>query len=1506
MAATLEMPQEEEEDEAMNDVDVQEVVLADEAPTAVSAAEHEPKPKRWREALARAVQKIADERRESVGDHQRLSVADVVVQAAAAFDRHGHIYMDFDDDDDRYDISGLQEQATKCVEESMLLTSQSSRADYDVPVMTICLMVVGTHGDVQPFVAIAKRLLLDGHRVRLATHAAYRDLVMSHGVEFYPLAGDPKELSAYMVKTGGHLIPFDLETLQKDVPRNMQMIEEILYSTWPAVSEADPDGGGPGIPGEPFRAQAIISNPVTYGHIHVAERLGVPLHIMFPQPWVPTTAFPHPLSNLPYTGKPAKVNYMSYKMVDLLMWQATEGMINAFRRDKLELRKIRKGDGGRDLLLDLAIPHAFMWSPHLVPKPNDWGRIYDVIGTVKLEAPSSTYTPSPQLEAFLDQNAGPIFVGFGSMVIQDPEGVTKMIIDAAAEANVRVLIQSSWSDMAGNLTIPDNIFFLGSCPHDWLMPRVSAVVHHGGAGTTAAGLLAGKPTFIVPFFGDQPFWGRAVLDAGVGVEPCPIFRLTTEKLRSAFAALESPQLRARAKALQELMRHEDGAGEAVRCFYRNLPLHHMRCDLDCKRAATTWSQKDKIRLCDECRFVVTSRSENLLTDVVEYTFVDYSPRGPENVLEGASAGVGAFAHVFGSGIKDVIVKPAQGYREEGAKGAAIGLVKGLGGLIISPLVGTLVFADHFATGAYNNVRGDDDRKGLLIADNKKLLHALGMKSHNNVYNGSMCADEKVDTNNQLSAQIAIQLTTEEKSKIEGRYLALMEERKLHSPELLDIATTTPSVSSEDSAAVADGTTYNGSDSFGISFGDGEKIGEALHEAEVRELAAEAHKKDKVQEEYVESLKSQQLPKMNICMMTTGSWEESVQQYVAIGLRLKADGHSVRIATTSGYRDHVASAGLSFYPLGGSAVTTGNFLQYLYQRSLSEPRHKSRLLNLAHAKLSHWRESFPEMGDLRDLVFSLWPACVNADPLEPGKAFRADAIIAHPYLFGQTIVAERLGVPLHCMSYNPQSRTQAFPHLLSSNMKLYKPYRYSPTNSVSYDVVDNLLWNSTRDVLDDFRDFLGLTGRSVANNLLAEWRTAHTYLWDPALLPKPHDWGSEIGIAGYVELPDSNLDNAGLDGIEQELRSFVEKEPSMPLLYFGFQCGDWDPRRVQDLVTTLHRAAQKACVRLIFQGYESSNDDAAFFVGGTDAVFEIDQQFPVKRILPHVHATLHWGDLSITSTCLSAGKPACVVPRNITQRMWGQALVLAGAGIEPLEPDALTPSNLVHVFHALLDSKLAHCATRLASRIVPTDAIEAAVSAFYGNLPLKGMTCDLDPTRMARVYDSVHKLKLSYEARLVVHQITKDEGSARDLKYKPLKYSQHCPPRFSLRELELLDSASPGNLKKQPQTNILHPCDPTNAEVVAKVDHERASLSSFLLPKESAVLKHCGDFPHKKRFQLARAQSMALSVVEMPKLWKSEEEQAQRTLEINEKYDKFLLTRNFASSASSSSTSSAAL
>ncbi|KAF1789603.1 Glycosyltransferase family 28, N-terminal domain [Phytophthora cactorum] len=567
------------------------------------------------------------------------------------------------------------------------------------PLMNICILIVGTRGDVQPFLAIALRLQEDGHRVRLATHAVYRDFVMSHGIEFYPLGGDPKELAAYMVKTGGNLIPMKIKTLTED---------------------------GPGVPGPPFRAQAIIANPVSYGHVHVAERLGVPLHIMFPQPWVPTMAFPHPLSNLAYTGKWQKRNYLSYKLVDMIMWQGTEGVINEFRTEVLKLHPIRNGDSGSELLLDLSIPHSFMWSPQLVPKPSDWGDLYDVIGTVTLKGPASEYSPSPELEAFLGNDGGPIFVGFGSMVLADPLATTKMIIEAATHAKMRVLIQSSWTDMAGDIDIPGNVFFLGNCPHDWLMPRVSAVVHHGGAGTTAAGLLAGKPTFIVPFFGDQPFWGQAVMSTRVGVPPCPIAQLTTEILHNAFVELANPDLRKRAEAMRDLMLREDGAGEAVRKFYHHLPTQDMWCDLDHQRIAMQWTVHDRIKLCDRCAFIIRERPENHKKKFVRYHCVDYSARGPSSLLTGVATGAIVFAHELTGGLTGVLLQPARGLINGGVVGAVRGAVTGVYYLLVRPVHGAVLFADRAVAGRKNAKREEGHRKLNNVFD-RHLMAALGVQ-----------------------------------------------------------------------------------------------------------------------------------------------------------------------------------------------------------------------------------------------------------------------------------------------------------------------------------------------------------------------------------------------------------------------------------------------------------------------------------------------------------------------------------------------------------------------------------------------------------------------------------------------------------------------------------------------------------------------------------------------------------------------------------------------------------
>ena len=349
-----------------------------------------------------------------------------------------------------------------------------------VPPMNIVILVVGTRGDVQPFVYFGQALQRKGHRVRLATHAEYRaDVVNKGGLEFYPLAGDPRKLSEYMVKTGGRLMP---DLLNKEerlaLPEKMAMLRDICFSCYPACTAPDPDPEGNQ---KPFLADAIVSNPVSYGHIHVAEAVCVPLHIMFPQPWSPTKCFPHPLSTPHFENNWCNSNFMSYLMLDEFMWLGLGSMINSFRKEVLHLPLIRTGERGRSLLNDNSVPISHMWSPTFVPKCPDWPPHVDVVGEFRpLSNASTSFSPSSELAAFLSSSEGspgdkPLYVGFGSMVIEDKDAanLVKSIIEVSDKLNCRVLLQSGWTKYADeNTLLSERVLVIGAMPHDWLFDQV--------------------------------------------------------------------------------------------------------------------------------------------------------------------------------------------------------------------------------------------------------------------------------------------------------------------------------------------------------------------------------------------------------------------------------------------------------------------------------------------------------------------------------------------------------------------------------------------------------------------------------------------------------------------------------------------------------------------------------------------------------------------------------------------------------------------------------------------------------------------------------------------------------------------------------------------------------------------------------------------------------------------------------------------------------------------------
>ncbi len=464
----------------------------------------------------------------------------------------------------------------------------------EVPPLSIVVMTVGSRGDVQPFIPIGRRLA-ERHRVRIATHRVFRSMVEGAGLEFYPLAGDPTVLMDYMLRSGGHILkPRRLDRVLVDVPRQRALIAEIFASTWRACTEPDPDRPG----ALPFKADLIIANPPSFGHIHCAEALRVPLHMIFTMPWSPTTVYPHPLAGLDFAQNQPLQNYLSYGAVDLVIWTGIHDLVNAFRRDALGLPPLSLAEGA-GMLEDHAVPFTYLWPDALVPRPADWPPHVELANFTFYDM-GHGYQPPAALAEFLAGGEAPIYVGFGSVLVEDPAAVARTIFSALEKAGARGVVSEGWAHLRGG-TPPPNVFLLGDTPHDWLFPRCRAVCHHGGAGTTSAGLRAGLPTIVVPSFGDQFFWGRMVSDAGAGPDPIPITRLTTAALTAAFDACRRPQVRERAQALGARLREIDGAERAVQSVYRWLPVEAMRCAAHPDRLATIecLACGDR-RLCPEC------------------------------------------------------------------------------------------------------------------------------------------------------------------------------------------------------------------------------------------------------------------------------------------------------------------------------------------------------------------------------------------------------------------------------------------------------------------------------------------------------------------------------------------------------------------------------------------------------------------------------------------------------------------------------------------------------------------------------------------------------------------------------------------------------------------------------------------------------------------------------------------------------------------------------------------
>ena len=232
----------------------------------------------------------------------------------------------------------------------------------------------------------------------------------------------------------------------------------------------------------------------------------------------------------------------------------------------------------------------------MIPKPADWGPNILISGFYFLSLAES-YRPPQELAAFLDSGPPPIYIGFGSIVVDDPNAMTQLIFAAVKMSGQRALVSKGWGGIgADSLIVPEGVFMLENVPHDWLFRHVSCVVHHGGAGTTAAGIALGKPTVIVPFFGDQTFWGERIAKAGAGPLPIPNKQLTSDNLAAAILEALKPVVQCRAQELGAKISAEKGSDVGAKSFHDSLNIDTLRCSLTPSRAAVWQVKRAAIRL----------------------------------------------------------------------------------------------------------------------------------------------------------------------------------------------------------------------------------------------------------------------------------------------------------------------------------------------------------------------------------------------------------------------------------------------------------------------------------------------------------------------------------------------------------------------------------------------------------------------------------------------------------------------------------------------------------------------------------------------------------------------------------------------------------------------------------------------------------------------------------------------------------------------------------------------
>lgn len=412
------------------------------------------------------------------------------------------------------------------------------------PLKITCL-TIGSRGDVQPYIALCKGLLAEGHKPKIATHSEFEPWIRKHGIDFAPVDGDPAELMRICVENG----MFTYSFLREASLKFRGWIDDLLSSAWASCQGSD----------------LLIESPSAMAGIHIAEALRIPYFRGFTMPWTRTRAYPHAFA-VPEHRMGGAYNYITYVMFDNIFWKAIAGQVNRWRNNELGLKATNL-----DKMQQNKVPFLYNYSPSVVPPPLDYPDWIRITGYWFLNE-GADWKPPTELSDFIAQARADgkkiVYIGFGSIVVSDPAALTRTVIESVQKADVRCILSKGWSDRLGDpasakveIPLPPEIHQIQSAPHDWLFSQIDAAAHHGGAGTTGASLRAGIPTIVKPFFGDQFFFGSRVEDLGVGI--CLKILNVSVFSRALWEATHSERMIVRARNLGIQIRnvscHQTGA-----------------------------------------------------------------------------------------------------------------------------------------------------------------------------------------------------------------------------------------------------------------------------------------------------------------------------------------------------------------------------------------------------------------------------------------------------------------------------------------------------------------------------------------------------------------------------------------------------------------------------------------------------------------------------------------------------------------------------------------------------------------------------------------------------------------------------------------------------------------------------------------------------------------------------------------------------------------------------------